>query len=136
MSDKRYFLDGVIREKSEGPVLVGSTCRECERVYFPRVELCPRCYSENLDERELSTRGKLHAYTVTRVPLERFDPPHALGIVLLPDDEVSVLAPLVLDESETFELGTEMELLVAPLWLDEDGTEVYGYKFTKVAGSA
>jgi hypothetical protein len=32
---------------------------------------------------------------------------------------------------EELEIGTEMEVVVAPLWVDEDGAEIYGYKFAK-----
>jgi uncharacterized protein len=136
MSEKKFFMDGVLAEKDDGPVLLGSVCGKCGTVHFPRVDLCPRCLSSELHERELSRKGKLHAWTITRVPLDRFDPPHPLGIVLLPDDKVSVLAPLVLREGERFEIGDDMELAVAPLWLDEDGAEVYGYKFAPAAESA
>jgi uncharacterized protein len=131
MSEKKFFMDGVLREKEDGPVLLGSTCPTCDKVYFPRVEFCPRCYSAELEERELSRKGILHAHTVTRVPLDRFDPPHPLGIVLLPDDKVSVFAPLVMGEDEEFEIGTQMEVVVALLWVDEAGAEIYGYKFAK-----
>jgi uncharacterized protein len=134
MSERLFFMDGVLRETEDGPVLVGNVCATCEKVYFPRVDFCPRCYAEDLEERELSRKGTLHAYSVTRVPLERFDPPHPLGIVLLPDDKVSVLAPLVMGETEEFEIGAEMELVVAPLWRDEDGSDVYGYKFANSTG--
>lgn len=134
MSEKKFFMDGVLRETENGPVLLGNACTTCDKVYFPGVDFCPRCYSAELEERELSRRGILHAHTVTRVPLDRFDPPHALGIVLLPHDKVSVFAPLVMAEGERFDIGMEMEIVVAPLWVDEDGDEVYGYKFAKVAG--
>jgi uncharacterized protein len=134
MSQKRFFMEGVLKEKEDGPVLVGNTCTRCEKVYFPKVEFCPRCYAQDLVERELSRKGTLHAFTFTRVPLERFDPPHSLGIVLLPQDKVSVMTPLLVGESEELQVGMEMELVVAPLWLQEDGSEVYGYKFAKSAG--
>ena len=110
---------------------LGNACADCDKVYFPRVDFCPRCYAGDLEERELSRKGTLHAFSITRVPLEHFDPPHALGIVLLPDDKVSVLAPLVIGDSEGFEIGAKMELVVAPLWRNEEGGDVYGYKFAK-----
>ena len=134
MSEKKFFMDGVVREKTDGPVLLANRCAACDQVYFPKVEFCPRCLSERLEERELSRRGRLHAYTVTRVPMERFDPPHPHGIVLLPDDRVSILTPLVLEEGEELQSGAEMEVVVAPLWRDDDGAEVFGYKFRKCGG--
>ena len=128
MSEKKFFKDGVLKETSDGPVLVGNTCAACGRVHFPKVEFCPHCYSQELTDRELSREGILHAYTVTRVPLDHFDPPHALGIVLLPGDKLSVLTPLALDEDQEVALGTPMELRVAPLWVEADGSEIWGYK--------
>jgi uncharacterized OB-fold protein len=134
VSEKRLFIEGVLRETENGPILLGNRCARCDKVFFPKVDFCPQCLSEDLEERELSQKGTLHAHTVTRVPLERFDPPHPLGVVLLPKDRVSVLAPLVLRENEELTVGAEMEVVVAPLWLDEDGAQVYGYKFQKCGG--
>ena len=131
MSEKKFFMNGVLKETINGPVLTGNRCPKCDKIYFPKVDFCPQCLGEGLEERELSRKGSLFAYTVTRIKVAGFEPPHPLGIIFLADDKLSILTPLILDDKEKLKAGTEMEMVIAPLWTEEDGTVVYGYKFKK-----
>jgi len=131
MNEKKFFMNGVLRETTNGPVLTGNRCPKCEKVYFPKVDFCPQCFEEKLEERELSRRGSLFAYTITRIKVAGFEPPHPLGIIFLPDDKISILAPLIIGANEKLDAGTEMEIVIAPLWTGEDGAVIYGYKFRK-----
>ena len=134
MSEKRFFMDGLVRETGDSPVLIGNRCNKCDKVFFPKVDFCPHCLSERLEERELSRKGTLYAYTITRLKVANFEPPYPLGIIFLPDDRLSLVAPLIMDVNEKLKAGTKMEVVTAPLWVEEDGTETYGYKFRKCEG--
>lgn len=126
-----FFRDGLVRESGNAPVLIGNRCDTCGKVFFPKVDFCPQCLSENLGEKELSRKGTLYAYTITRIKVAYFEPPYPLGIIFLEEDHLSILAPLIMDADEKLQAGTKMEMVIAPLWTEEDGTEIYGYKFKK-----
>jgi uncharacterized OB-fold protein len=131
MTEKRFFRDGLVRESGNAPVLIGNRCNKCGKVFFPKVDFCPQCLSEKLEGKELSRKGTLHAYTITRIKVANFEPPYPLGIIFLEEDNLSILAPLIMDMNEKLKAGTKMEMIIAPLWVEEDGTEVYGYKFKR-----
>jgi uncharacterized protein len=131
MSEKKFFMNGVLKETADGPVLTGNKCPNCNKVYFPKADFCPKCFEEKLEERELSRKGSLFAYTITRIRVANFEPPYPLGLIFLSDDQISIMSPLLIGENEKLEAGTEMETVVAPLWTEENGTVIYGYKFKK-----
>ena len=82
-----------------------------------------------MEEVELSKRGILYSFTVTRVPVEKFPVPHALGIVTLPE-KVKLTTPLVMDDSR-YKIGAEMEMVIDTLWTEGD-KNIIGYKFKQV----
>jgi uncharacterized protein len=100
------------------PVLLGSECRNCGTVSFPRQGACPRCTSTDVKERQLSRRGTLWSWTVQRfrpksppyTGPEEFEP-YGVGYVELPG-EVRVEARLT--QAENLEIGMEMELTLIP----------------------
>ena len=64
----------------------GTKCPQCERVYLPPRETCPRCFCDIDEWVEVSDVGTLLTYTVTRyaVPgIQPQEPPYALGIIKL-----------------------------------------------------
>jgi uncharacterized OB-fold protein len=103
---------------TDEPRLIGSRCRACGTVTFPRQGSCPRCTSSDVERHLLARRGVLWTWTV-----QRFEPksppyagtgefePFAVGYVELPD-EVRVETRLV--ECEAPEIGIEMELTTTP----------------------
>jgi len=98
------------------PVLLGSECRACATVTFPRQNACPRCTSTDVAERRLSRRGTLWSWTIQRfrpksppyTGPEAFEP-YGVGYVELPG-EVRVEARLTEADPDKLEIGMEMEL--------------------------
>jgi len=104
------------------PVLLGSECRRCGTVSFPRQDACPRCTSDDVGERRLARRGVLWTWTV-----QRFRPksppyagdedkefePYGVGYVELPG-EVRVEARLTESDPSRLRIGLEMELTLIP----------------------
>ncbi len=127
----RLFVPGIVKKTEEGAVLTGSLCRICGKKTFPPTEFCPNCLSEDLEEWELSGTGTLYTYTITRLDGEHFPAPYPHGIIRIPEDEVSLVAPLIVDEGSEPRIGDTMEPVFERLWTDEDGTEIYGYKYRK-----
>ena len=129
MNKKVFIRDDLFKETSDGIVLVGSKCAVCERAFFPKADFCTYCLSTEMEEIELSKRGTLYSYTITRVPVPKFPTPHAVGMITLPE-KVRLTAPLVIGE-EDFKVGSEMEMEICTLWTEED-CDVVGYKFKAV----
>ena len=102
------------------PVLVGSECRECGTVSFPRQGACPRCTSTDVQERRLARRGTLWSWTIQRfrpksppyTGPEEFEP-YGVGYVELPG-EVRVEARLTESDPSKLRIGMEMELTLIP----------------------
>lgn len=131
MEGKRIFMQGILKDGSDGPRLNGNRCEACGLDFFPKVEFCPHCLSEKLVDIDIASRGELYAHTVTRVKVKKFQPPHPLGIIRIPENKLSITAPLLLEEGEVPEVGTIYELVIDTYWTDEDSVDVYGYKFKK-----
>ena len=136
MSKKRLFKEGVFKEgslESGAPILVGSRCKSCGRVYFPKKRVCPECMTiDEMEEAELSRRGKILSYTVAYVgPLEYA--PYAFGFVELPEG-IRVFTHFTDCEpfEEKLKIGGEVELTAGRITTDEDGTEVIGWKFRPI----
>jgi uncharacterized OB-fold protein len=113
----------LIAGTASAPVLLGSECRRCGTVTFPRQKACPRCTSTDMGERRLSRRGTLWSWTI-----QRFRPksppyagdegdefePYGVGYVELPG-EVRVEARLTESDPARLTIGMEMELTLIPV---------------------
>jgi uncharacterized protein len=113
----------VIGGTAELPRLIGSVCARCGTVTFPRQSSCPRCTSEDVQPRELATRGELWSWTVQCFPpkappylpggVEEFEP-YGVGYVELPG-EVRVEARLTESDPERLRIGMPMKLTLVPV---------------------
>jgi uncharacterized protein len=114
--------DGLIAGTTAEPRLIGSACRTCGTVTFPRQSSCPRCTSEDTEERLLGHRGTLWTWTIQCFPPksppyaipppEDFEP-YGVGYVELPG-EVRVEARLTERDPERLRIGMPMELTLIP----------------------
>jgi uncharacterized OB-fold protein len=126
-------IDGWFTTGDE-PTLLGTRCRACGTVFFPREEaFCrnPGCAGEAFDEVPLSRRGRVWSYTDARyqppppyVPRTEPYEPFALAAVALEAEGLVVLGQ-VADGYGVGHLavGAEVELVVEPLYTDGDGVE-------------
>jgi uncharacterized OB-fold protein len=104
----------------DAPVLLGSECRSCGTVAFPRQDSCPRCTSGDVAERRLARRGALWSWTIQRfrpksppyTGPEDFEP-YGVGYIELPG-EVRVEARLTVADPERLRIGMPMELTLIP----------------------
>jgi uncharacterized OB-fold protein len=113
----------VIGGSPEEPRLIGSVCARCGTVTFPRQRSCPRCTSEDVQARELATRGELWSWTIQcfapKAPpylpggVEQFEP-YGVGYIELPD-EVRVEARLTESDPDRLRIGMLMDLTLIPV---------------------
>ncbi|MFC2031931.1 Zn-ribbon domain-containing OB-fold protein [Chloroflexota bacterium] len=118
---------------AEKPYLVGSKCRSCGEVAFPKRHHCRRCTSADLEDVTLSRTAKLHSFTTVRVkiPDAKVKSPFLVGFVELPEGE-RVRTLLTDCDAASLKIGDEMELVIDVVYQDESGTDVLGWKFKPV----
>ena len=127
-------VDGWFTTGTLEPALLGTRCVQCRTVFFPRESaFCrnPACTSEAFDEVELSRRGRVWSYTDARYQppppyIPRTDPyePFALAAVELEAEGIVVLGQVADGYGvDDLTVGTPVELVVEPLYTDDDGTE-------------
>jgi uncharacterized OB-fold protein len=127
---KRPAMEGWLTLDPSAPRLLGTRCRACGSVFFPKeTAFCrnPACAGTEFDELPLSRRGTLWSYTDNRyappAPYVAADPfvPYAVAAVELADEKIVVLgqvAPGV--RAEELEVGMEMELALGTLYSDAE----------------
>lgn len=133
------ILPGLFHEKSspEGrSYLIGSRCKECGRVYFPKRFVCPVCMGgESIEETALSTRGRIDTFSVVHVAPVGFKAPYIQAFVDLPEGPrvftlITGCEPLRNELQE----GEEVELVITKVAEDEKGNDLIGYQFRPVPG--
>lgn len=127
--------DGLFTWPSEEPSLIGGRCLSCGAVFFPRSAEAhkPTCPGGNVEACPLPRAGTLRTFTVQHyVPPSPFVrpgkfSPFAIGAVDL--GELVVIGQITGFKLEELRVGTAMEVRVAPLFSDSDGTERLTWKF-------
>jgi uncharacterized OB-fold protein len=126
------FAPDVFTWPSDEPQLIGSRCEDCGAVTFPMKPSCPRCGREAMAQRLLPRRGTLVTWTTQGfLPKEPYRggeteetfKPYGVGLVQL-GDEVRVEARLTESDPAKLAFGMEVELVVIPFRVEDDGTEV------------
>ncbi|HEX6425761.1 MAG TPA: OB-fold domain-containing protein [Acidimicrobiales bacterium] len=130
----------------ETPALLGSRCARCGTIFFPReAAFCrnPACDGEQLDEVELSRRGRVWSYTDARYQppppyVPRADPyePFALAAVELEAEGIVVLGQVADGYGvDDLAVGARVELVVEPLYTGDDGVERTVWRWKPVAAA-
>jgi uncharacterized OB-fold protein len=111
--------------------LIGSRCRNCQEVMFPQRAICLSCFGKDLEQVDLSSRGKLFTYTINHQGPREFPTPYASGYIDLPEG-IRIYSLLTDWETRGLEIGAEMELVIEKIKEDKEGNIVLGYKFRPV----
>jgi uncharacterized protein len=117
--------------------LIGSRCPSCGESFFPRRHVCLRCYHEGLDDTEIGAHGTLWSYTEARQqsPAAVIQVPYVIAQVKVDEGPV-VQALLTEREGSGLQVGMELELIVAPIGLNEQGQEVMAHQYRPVRSGA
>jgi uncharacterized OB-fold protein len=132
------ILPGIIHEATSSDdksYLIGSRCRVCGRIFFPKQSICRICMvDDTMEETALSTKGKIDTYTVVHVAPMGFKAPYIQGFVDLPEGPRIFSLITGCEASENaLKTGTEVELVIDKITEDEKGNDLIGYKFRPVA---
>ncbi|MHB1342829.1 MAG: Zn-ribbon domain-containing OB-fold protein [Thermoleophilia bacterium] len=113
--------------------LIGSKCRSCAEVTFPKQPWCANCGGDAV-ELPLSTRGKLYSFTnVHNAPPEGYKGPIPYGVGSVEVDGVRIMCNISESNPAKLSIGMEMELVVDALFVDDDGNRVVGFWFKPAA---
>lgn len=121
VADLRPVADGLIAGTPDAPQLIGSRCRNCGVVAFPRQGSCAACMSVDVEEHLLARTGPLWTWTIQCFPpksppyagsAEDFEP-YGVGYVEL-GGEVRVEGRLTVAEPERLAIGMAMEVTLVP----------------------
>jgi uncharacterized protein len=123
-------VEGWFTVDDKAPALLGSRCTSCRTYSFPRASFgCPNpsCQGGELEEVELSRRGRVWSYTDARYqpppPYVAADPyePFTLAAVELAEERMVVLGQMVPGTTvNDLSIGSEVELVVGTLYEDDD----------------
>jgi uncharacterized OB-fold protein len=116
--------------EADPPRLLGGKCHTCAEHHFPRHDICPYCASDDTEGAELSTRGRLWAWTAVTHPPPGYkgDVPYGFGVVELPEG-LRVVTRLTQADPRLLHADQPMHLVIEPLHLDAEGRNVVAYAF-------
>jgi uncharacterized OB-fold protein len=133
-TELRVIDESVIAGTADAPALIGSRCRRCGVVAFPRQASCAACTCSDVEERRLARKGTLWTWTIQCFPpksppyagsAEDFEP-YGVGYVEL-QGEVRVEARLTESDPERLRIGMPMELVLVPA-PGSDGVLTYAFR--------
>jgi uncharacterized OB-fold protein len=132
VSQARPMKAGVLKVgQGEGEgVLLGIRCRGCGDAFHPVRATCASCFSEDVEEVDLGTKGRILTYTVSHVqmPGSPVAPPFVTAVVEMPG-AVRLLSLITDIDPNRVEIGQEVNLYFFKAGEDEDGTAVTAYAF-------
>lgn len=136
MSTRQHIVEGWFGGSSDKAYLIGSKCKTCGEIFFPKAESCRNSYCGSttfeMEDVHLSRTGLLWSYTVNYYPPPvnyMVDPknfkPYVVAAVELADEQMKVIGrvPEIYDP-EQLKIGMEMELVLGPLYKNQDGDDV------------
>jgi uncharacterized protein len=120
----------VTLEPGQSPCLLGSRCRECSTVVFPKMPVCPACRRNGtMEEAEIGRTGKLYSHVIAHVAPQGFAAPLFQVFVELPEGprvfalvgSECPVGPGVLED------GMAMRLVIEPVSTARPDTLAYKY---------
>ena len=127
--NKLPSIEGWFTMDEASPRLIGTRCKGCETVYFPKEETyCrnPKCGSTELEEYQLSNTGRIWSFTNNcyppPAPYIAGDPfePYAVAAVELADEKMVVLGQVSGAGVEDLKAGMEVEVVLETLFEDDE----------------
>ncbi len=122
------------REQIRRYRLVGSKCKDCEKLSFPYRNVCPKCRSRNCEDYQFIGRGKIISFTnINSPPKEhKYNMPFAAALIELMEGPV-ITAQITDARAEELEIGMEVEMVTRKIMeYNEAGLLCYGYKFRPI----
>lgn len=119
-------------ESDPSPCLVGSRCRECATVVFPRMPVCPACGRNGvMGDVEIGRRGRIYSHTIAYFAPKGFTAPFFQAFIDLPEGPriFSLIGAACPVEPGVLENGMEMRLVIEPLADTPENRDKLTYKY-------
>lgn len=132
VNEPTFFHPDLFVVPSDGkpPYLLGYKCEECGKVWFPKIDICPECWT-NLNQIALSRIGKLYSYSIIHVGQRGIKSPYAVGYVDFPEN-VRIYAQLAIPH-EKIKLGMDVGVVDGVVRFDKNGNPtMISYMFKAV----
>ena len=124
-------------DPAESPRLLGTRCRSCAEVFFPRRQACAKCLSQDTEDTLLGPRGTLYTYTYVHVPMfgtSRTDL-QGYGVGQLDFPEGPRVQAVLSGGPDDFEIGMQLELELEALRENKKGQDVVIFRFRPLAAT-
>ena len=122
------------REMQSRYNMIGRKCRNCEKVYFPPRDLCPKCRRASMgkmDKLKLSGKGKVISFSTVHEGLPEFQMqiPYTMAIIEL-EEGARITGQIVDCNENCVKIGADVEAVFRKLGSEgKSGIIYYGYKF-------
>ncbi len=136
---------GLFTWPAEEPRLLGTQCGDCALMAFPAQDVCPRCGSAKVESATFDRRGTLWTFTTQQfipksppyalVETEDTFEPYAVGYVEFAG-QARIEGRIVDCALDGLRIGAEMETVVVPFMVDDQGREVVTYAFRPVVSGS
>ncbi len=134
-----FVVEKFFERTPDGPVLVGSKCKECGKTYFPRKRICVKCFRDDtLEVHPLAKRGRIVTYSISHHNYIGIPMPYAFAYVYLPDDDL-IIYSLIKDfepSEKRLYCGQEVEQCMDFLREDPWGNPIVTYKYRPIGPDA
>jgi len=125
-------VDKFFERAPTGPILVGSKCSACGKVYFPQKKVCYRCFcTDSVEVHPLAKTGEIVTYSIAHMSHIGIPTPYAFGYVYLPEDDITIYA-LFKDwepPEERLFIGQQVELCYDTFREDPWGNKMIAYLY-------
>ena len=122
------------RESQSRYNMIGRKCGNCQKVYFPPRDICPKCRRASMGKMEklkLSGKGTVVSYSVVHEGLPAFQMqiPYTMAIIEL-EEGTRITGQIVDCCDGKVTIGSKVETVFRKLGEDgKSGIIYYGYKF-------
>ena len=120
------------REQPSRYRLVGSKCKACGRVYFPRRWICPNCGSNEIEEYQLKHKGKVVMSSISYSVMVGWEESSPMQGAAIEIEDGPTIAAEIVESQEELQPGTEVRMTLRKIGKDSIGMYLYAYKFMPV----
>ncbi|HEY8330234.1 MAG TPA: OB-fold domain-containing protein [Pseudomonas sp.] len=131
----------LLRAGAQGPILLGSRCRQCGECYFPIADNCTRCSATEFERCEIGRQGRLWSWTIQgflpKAPYNSGESevdfqPYGVGYVEMPCG-VKVESRLTVADPQQLHIGMPMELTLVRYGRNAVGEPLHTFAFAPLA---
>jgi len=111
--------------------IIGSRCKNCDKLFFPYVRNCKSCNSLNIVDEEMPKTGKLISYTYLFETTAQFSNqiPLLIGLIEL-ENGIRIISQITDYQDHDIKIGKHVKAVFRKIREDSKSSQIhYGYKF-------